>query len=466
LAGCPQHIDSLYGLKVAGNGTGGALAIYEYSLGGNIYAQKISPEGKTLWGEKGALLGSSHSQSYSYFSLNIVSDDSGGAIAAWPDSDQFKPTTQVVRIDPAGQILWQRGFIYFDKLISDGAGGAILAFDYPGGEIIVGNTERDLLLVRVDSQGDYPWGLQGVAIKRQKYQDNTLQIVSDGSGGAIATWEEMDSQPNLTPGTTTSFTDRLIAQRIDSTGTLSWGDSVSLFTTPEGTWFESLQAAGDGKGGTIASWFQVTEVPADVNGPRSQIPDIAAQKVDADGKVLWQSSGVPLEIGGSAPNASARPSVLTGDGSGGAVLLWPDMRKATADRTNLFAQRLDAAGNIKWQAGGINVSLAALNLFCSIINAGDGNTIAAYSFLENGGNRQGLHVQQLNANGQTVWPENGVAVTDAIYASHVISPDGQGGAITAWGIGKGLFGSEKAYLQRIDSSGKLLWGENGIRLNP
>jgi len=236
LAGCPQHIDSLYGLKAAGNGTGGALAIYESSLGGNIYAQKISPEGQTLWGEKGALLGSSHSQSYSYFSLNIVSDGSGGAIAAWPDSDQFKPTTQVVRIDPAGQVLWQRGFIYFDKLISDGAGGAILAFDYPGGEIIVGSTERDLLLVRVDSQGAYPWGLQGVTIKRQRYQDNTLQIVSDGSGGVIATWEETEYQSGPTPssGTAANVTNRLFAQRIDSTGTPLWGDSVSLFTSPEG----------------------------------------------------------------------------------------------------------------------------------------------------------------------------------------------------------------------------------------
>jgi hypothetical protein len=214
LAGCPQYADSLYGLQVAGNGTGGALAVYEDSLGGNIYVQKISPEGKTVWGEKGVLLGSSHSQAYSYVGLNIVSDDSGGAIAAWPDysSDQFKPATHVVRIDPAGQVLWQRDFIYFDELISDFAGGAILAFDHPAGDSVTGETERDLLLVRVDSQGDYPWGLQGVSIKRQKYQDNTLQIAGDGSGGAIATWEEMDSQPNLTPGTNSSFTDRLIGQ--------------------------------------------------------------------------------------------------------------------------------------------------------------------------------------------------------------------------------------------------------------
>ncbi len=128
LTGCPQHIDSLYGLKVAGDGAGGAIAIYEDALGGNIFAQKISPDGKTLWGEKGVLLGSNPgSRSYIYFSLNIVTDGSGGAIVAWPDSsqNQYRPTSHVARLDAEGKMLWQRDFIYFNQLISDGSGGAI-----------------------------------------------------------------------------------------------------------------------------------------------------------------------------------------------------------------------------------------------------------------------------------------------------------------------------------------------------
>ncbi len=50
------HTDSLYGFKVTGDGAGGAIAVYEDTLGGNIYAQKISAEGKLMWGEGGLRL--------------------------------------------------------------------------------------------------------------------------------------------------------------------------------------------------------------------------------------------------------------------------------------------------------------------------------------------------------------------------------------------------------------------------
>ena len=86
MTGCPQHNDSLYGVRVTGDGNGGAIAVYEATNGGNIYAQKISADGKTVWGENGVLLGNSGSQTYSYFSFNIIYDGAGGAIVAWPDS--------------------------------------------------------------------------------------------------------------------------------------------------------------------------------------------------------------------------------------------------------------------------------------------------------------------------------------------------------------------------------------------
>ncbi|GAI55539.1 unnamed protein product, partial [marine sediment metagenome] len=69
-----------------------------------------------------------------------------------------------------------------------------------------------------------------------------------------------------------------------------------------------------------------------------------------------------------------------------------------------------------------------------------------------------------DADGRTTWPDDGTGVTE--YGSHAISSDGQGGAVIAWGSGKSMFKSERSYVQRIDSEGKLLWGEEGIRLNP
>lgn len=49
-----------YGPKVTGDDTGGAIVVYEDIKGGNqhdFYAQKISPGGDILWGDKGVLIG-------------------------------------------------------------------------------------------------------------------------------------------------------------------------------------------------------------------------------------------------------------------------------------------------------------------------------------------------------------------------------------------------------------------------
>lgn len=76
-----------------------------------------------------------------------------------------------------------------------------------------------------------------------------------------------------------------------------------------------------------------------------------------------------------------------------------------------------------------------------------------------------LYVQKLDSNGNTIWAANGIPVTEEGFSSQFISPDGQGGMIAAWCVSKGLFSSEKAYVQRISADGNLMWGEEGIRLN-
>lgn len=74
--GCLRQACQPYGPRVTGDGTGGAIAVYEDIKGGNqhdFYAQKISPEGEALWGEKGVLIGSVYKECDSYHDLHIVS---------------------------------------------------------------------------------------------------------------------------------------------------------------------------------------------------------------------------------------------------------------------------------------------------------------------------------------------------------------------------------------------------------
>jgi len=435
-----------YGPRVTGDGTGGAIAVYEDIKGNNqhdFYAQKISPEGEDLWGEKGVLVGSGYKYWDSFHDLHIVSDGSGGAVVAWlagTSSEQQTYATYVVRVDAEGDILWKKEVRAVDHMISDGAGGAIIATDYS-------YDERTLFVIKIDSEGSFPWGEGGVSFSREGYQDNTLQLAGDGSGGAIVVWQALQTEPGKR--VTQAF-----AHKIDAEGSLSWGqEGILLYTTPEEVRAEELRVTSDGSGGVIVVWVQVPEGIIEGGSPQAVLNDMYAQRVDVSGNILWQPNGVPLGItkgGGVCPSNA----LVVSDGAGGAIVIWEDLRKGLM---SLYAQKIDADGNIKWQPGGEEVCYIKTNASFwprMAVSDGSGGAIVTYS------NR----AQRIDADGRTTWPDDGILFTER--GTHAMAYDGYGGAIIAWGSGKSMFKSERSYVQRIDSNGKPLWGEEGVRLNP
>ncbi len=463
-----MHSDSWYTPKATSDGNGGAIVVYEDVKSGNerdFYAQRINPDGKTLWGDKGTLIGSSQSESYSFPVFDIVGDGTGGAIIAWPDlsPNQFRNTRYLSKVDSEGSILWRRDFVSFDRLISDGTGGAIIAFDHAIGADSI-NDETSFVIVRIDSQGDYPWGLQGVTIPREGYWPNTLQVISDGADGGIAIWEEMESQAGSTPPNAT-YTWRIMAQRIDAKGNLSWGaGGVILRTNPEDVSLEEPYVTTDGSGGAMVGWHQYPSGGAVGGSPEWLMQDIYTQRIDSNGNILWQPSGVPLQIVETAEGACPHTPLVVNDGLGGAIIIWEDLRNGLA---SIYAQRIDSDGTATWQTGGVKVCYVKSNASLSwrqIASDGSGGTIVSCSFKEAGTGKKGILVQKLDSAGKTVWPGNGIVVTGSDTTSHLLTSDGQGGALVGWGIDKGVFSPEKSYVQRVDSNGKLLWGTEGIKL--
>ena len=453
LTGCPRHIDSLYGVKVIGDGNGGAFTIYEDKLGGNIYLQKISLDGEPVWGDKGMLLGVSRNQwAYSFANTHIVSDGSGGAIIAWPEnrssSQPVEPTYQIIKLDFNGQTVFSKVYERIDQIVSDGSGGVIFDFSLD---------EKTLSVVRIDFKGDLSWGREGIALPRS---GNTRQIASTVDGGAAIVWLESHYPPDAEPGDARLTTHHIFAQKIDSQGRLAWGDGLLLYVTPQGTWAEDPHIISDGAGGAIIDWHQWPNVPVRDGSPEAILNDVYIQKVDSTGKILWQENGLPLKTSQVAERAFAIEPRPVSDGSGGAIVIWRDMRNSTGNTANLFAQRIDAEGNIMWQPGGINVSADAINPNHTIISDGAGTSYVAYFFSEP---RKNLHVQKVDSDGKTLWSENGVLVAGGDYAGYSLASDGQGGVIIGWGVGKGTFSSEKAFVQRISADGKVMWGE-GIML--
>ena len=451
-AGCSCLVSSPqpYGPRVTGDSTGGAIAVYEDIKGSNqhdFYVQKISPEGDILWGDKGMLIGGGYKEYDSFHDLHIVSDGSGGALVSWiarPPSQQREYVSHVTSVDSAGNVQWQREVRGVDHMISDGNGGAIIATDYS-------YDKETLFIIKIDSKGNFTWGEDGVYVRREGYCDHSLGLASDGNGGAIFVWQERRGEPG-------KKTTRIFTQKINAEGSLSWGqDDVLLYTTPEEVNAEELRVTSDGSGGAIAVWQQTPEGKVEEGSPKAFLWDFYTQRVDANGNILWQQNGVPLGItkgGGECPSSPLAVS----DGSGGAIIIWEDLRHGLM---SIYAQKIDAEGNIKWQPGGEQVCYIKTHSSFwprTAVSDGSGGAIIALGY-------EGHLIQRIDAAGRTVWPGTGISVTDK-DATHAMAYDGYGGAVVAWGRGKSIFRSERSYVQRIDPDGKLLWGEKGIRLNP
>ncbi len=448
--------EPLYGVTAAGDGNGGVFLFYQNGDNGDVAVRKLSASGAWDWE---TVIDTAALDSAMYLSLDIVGDGNGSVFVAWPDTseDQMRPVRHIARLGGNGNITWQRDFIYFRCMAAAADGAVFVAFDWS--PIDFPDTGEDsICVVKIDSQGDYPWGIQGTGITTWNYHDNSLRLVGDDSGGATIIWEERERPAGLATGEP-GMTHRIMTQHIDTDGSKVADNSVKLYETQENVWIDALQAAPDGLGGTVLSWFQVTEDPTAEPG-HQQTWDVAVQRLDERWKTAWGTQPVSLDITEAAPDAHPMQPELCGDGAGGVVVIWRDTRHDETGEASIYAQKLDRDGSQVWNAGGIRVSSTSLNPHPLIDTGRDGSVVVAYSFESDG---RELHLQKLDANG-TAWAENGVIVTDSGFFRPCLVADGRGGAIIAWNTGGSPDKPGDTYIQRFDRDGSPLWGENGIDL--
>ena len=205
-----------------------------------------------------------------------------------------------------------------------GRGGAIITWqDYR-------NSNWDIYAQRVNSSGAEQWTAGGVAISTASGDQWSSQLTSDGSGGAIITWDD-----------TRSGNGDIYAQRVDSSGVARWPAGGRAICAASGDqWNPELTS--DGSGGAIISWTD----------DRSGTYDIYARKVNSEGTVQWTAGGVAI----STASGDQWSSQLTSDGSGGATITWQDYRSGNGD---IYAQRVDSSGAVQWTANGVAICAAS-----------------------------------------------------------------------------------------------------------
>jgi len=428
--------------------------------------------------------------------LRAISDGSGGVVVAWQDEDNI----YAQRVGPEGKPLWAEGSVLVCAepmqasqvaLTSDGSGGAIISWNdrsHRSDDQENAAYFAPIYSQKIDAKGEPLWGEQGIPTgSRLGY----ARVISDGTGGAIVTWR--DSQPVFR----SLYDDYVRLQKIAPEGNPLWGEKgillcssppyrpvtpeekesglcgtstcVARRVTPEerergltGWWTRSLpaytgyhKATSDGSGGAIVIWSEELE---GVNA------NIYAQRVDAEGMLVWQGNGILVCTAEYSHNIE-----VTSDGMGGAIITWV----AYTGCPELFhAQRIDASGKLLWSEGGVSLWKQCPQ----VVSDGLGGAV----FLEQGqypttgypGNKQAsLYAQRLDYQGQNLWQEKPLFATEKgqWWVESAIASDGTGGALIAWrtwtekpkSLGEDVCGG-KVYAQKLDAAGNPLWPEEAI----
>jgi len=392
------------------DGAGGAIVAwtdYRNSVYGDIYARRISSDGTVMWTANGLLLcNATGVQRYS----TIVSDGLGGAIVTWEDQ-RNTGDIYAQRISPDGVIRWAANGVaicaaasmqILPMITSDDEGGAIIAWaDYRNGGVL------DIYAQRVDSSGATRWTTDGVAICTAADGQDYPAIVSDEEGGAIVAWRDHRiSDYNL------------YAQRISAGGVVQWTDNGVAICTATGLQ-TSLKMAPNGASGAILAWQDVRSAGES---------DIYAQQVSDDGTVLWAANGVAVC---TASGEQWAPSLVL-DGVRGAVITWED-RRTSYDFPDIYAQRVDSVGASKWTPDGVAVCTASGGQgLPTIIRDDAGGTIVVWTDYR--GTSQDIYAQRLEADGNIQWDLNGVAICalSGRQFNPAVVADGGSGAIIAW----------------------------------
>ncbi len=204
--------------------------------------------------------------------------------------------------------------------------------------------------------------------------------------------------------------------------------------------------ATDGSGGAIFAWTD----------RRVAESDIYAQRVDASGTPQWTTNGVAVC---AAEDFQSRSQTVS-DGAGGAFIAWADDRSGDTD---IYVQRIDASGVPQWMADGVLICGQPGTQTASLpVSDGSGGVIIAWR--DRRGDDSDVYVQRIDASGNAQWTADGVAVCTAIGTQWELDavPDGAGGAIIVWADERRGDNLEDIYAQRVDPSGATLWAEDGI----
>jgi len=373
----------------------------------------------------------------------MTTDGSGGAIITWQDKHSGKYEIYAQRMNADGNALWMTDGIaictqdsnYYPIIVSDGTGGAIIAW-----QSYRGSVTADIYAQRVNSSGVVQWTLNGVPVCTSVFEQDTISMISDGLGGAILTWQ--DYRSNI------GFAD-IYAQRVNPSGVMIWtANGVAICNQAASQ--RGPKIVSDGSGGAFVTWAD----------NRAGNYDIYTQRIGSAGAVQWTTNGVATC---TMATDQLKPDICS-DGAAGAIITWTDYR--STNNFDIYAQRIGPGGAIVWTVDGVvmNNNVAYDQTDPKIVSDGMGGAIISWTDYRTGTTAD-IYAQRVNSTGAVQWTATGIIICTASgdqIKSQLVS-DGNNGAYITWEDHRNA-GNSDIYAQRIASNAAINWAATGYAI--
>jgi len=410
----------------------------------DVYAQKVDVDGNYLWEEDGVLINGVINRQED---IVIIESGDNEVVVAWVDF-RYEDAGDIFaqKLDADGNLLWDEEGVPLClvedvqislNIVSDGNGGAFIIWidnRNTGGVDIYGT---HILFSGNISSG---WDANGNTIANASGDQGQHTFWEDGTGGAIMAW---CSQPSPAEGD-------IYVQRITADGDLLWGaDGILLCGAPDVQ--ETPKMTPDGTGNFIISWRDKRN---------ENFGDIYAQRIDLNGDLLW---GDDIEI--CVENGIQTDPEITQSSDQGAIVVWEDGRN-NPWFYDIFAQKVDINGNLIWQPEGNPICIENYEQRNPRLTGNDvgGCWIVWDDAREQGYPHVDIYVQKVNADGSIQFEVNGKVLCNAFREQFypLIKRNATNEVFVSWGDNRG--GSTGIYLQILNDDGQIQLAENGAEI--
>jgi hypothetical protein len=489
------------------DGSGGAIISwidFRNDLAGDIYVNRIidgeDGDGELAWGESGILLCDDCSNGSENMSKTQCIDGNNGAWIAWADRRGSNWDLYISHVDAEGNIdpvfednglpvVVEVGDQRTVTMEHDGAGGAFIAWLDKRDA-----ANDDIYIEHVLANGTMVNGSNGQPVVTVAGAQQSPKITWDGGTGCYVAWVD---KRNDNAGD-------IYVQHYASDLTPSLADDGVAIAETVNNEEKNPRLSYAGDGATLLMWED------NRNDPSNTQADVYVQKMTVGDLAIWGAGGVPATLA----DGNQEQARVSGDGNGGAFVIWQDNRHATYSA--IYAQKMDENGAVLWAADGAivvdNIDEEASAIAPSLRLDGEGGLFAAWGDQSRGS--IGIFTQHLNSDGirsfddggnDTVWgisgscsntqniktddgvlvfwidprfaggphvfvqkldaetgvaafEHNGKAIDTAIEGGQMnykAIPDGEGGAYIV--IEAGSDGAQQAWLSRVDADGNQVW---------